>query len=328
MSVKVNGGRKMRNFIDQETMENYDYEAELKHALSEENVEEEDLFETEGAETSDSGSMDAYALYMRDVSAFPLLSAEEESALAKKIAEGDKEAEKTFINCNLRLVVSIAGKLRGKNVPILDMIQAGNTGLITAVRKFDYKMGYRFSTYATWWIKQSITRYMADCERTIRVPIHMNDTMTKVRKTTAEMTMRLGRRPGFDEIAQELGMSPRKVEDILTTGQDVVSLNTIVGEEGDTTLEDFVADPNGRTPEELTFARLKKEELMKAVGTLTEREQYVILNRYGFAGAPRTLEEIGNELGITRERVRQIEAKALRKLKSPRIARSIERYAI
>ena len=270
------------------------------------------------------GLMDSFStddpvrMYLKEIGQYPLLTLEEEQDLAKKMSEGDENAKHKMTEANLRLVVSIAKRYVGRGLQFLDLIQEGNIGLMKAVDKFDYTKGYKFSTYATWWIRQSITRAIADQAKLIRVPVHMVETINKVIRTQRQMFQALGHDPSNEELAEELGMPVEKIRDILKFAQDPVSLETPIGEEEDSHLGDFIPDEGGSDPEALVNSALLKEEINKALDTLTERERRVLELRYGLVdGKSRTLEEVGSEFKVTRERIRQIEAKAIRKLKHP-----------
>ncbi len=259
---------------------------------------------------------DPVRMYLKDIGRIPLLSQEREQRLSELIAEGDEKAKNELVEANLRLVVSIAKRYVGKGIFFLDLIQEGNLGLMKAVDKFDYTKGYKFSTYATWWIRQAITRAIADQARTIRIPVHMVETIHKVSRTSRQLLQELGREPTIDEISAKLGMNAEKVREIIKTAQEPVSLETPVGEEEDTHLSDFIQDDSSPTPAEAVSFQLLKEQLDRVLHTLSPREEMVIKLRFGFDdGRPRTLEEVGSEFNITRERIRQIEAKALRKLR-------------
>ena len=266
---------------------------------------------------SDSPAIDdPVRMYLKDIGKIPLLSAQREAELAERIAEGDEYAKNELVEANLRLVVSIAKKYVGKGMYILDLIQEGNLGLIKAVDKFDHTKGYKFSTYATWWIKQAITRAIADQARTIRIPVHMVETIHRVNRTSRQLLQENGREPTVEEIAEKLGMTPEKVREIMKAAQDPVSLETPIGEEDDSHLGDFIPDDSTPTPADAVSYQLLREQLNKVLHTLTPREEMVIKLRFGLEdGRTRTLEEVGKEFNITRERIRQIEAKALRKLR-------------
>ena len=270
---------------------------------------------------------DPVKMYLKDIGKVPLLSAEEEIEIAKKMAEGDEEAKHQLSEANLRLVVSIAKRYVGRGMLFLDLIQEGNFGLMKAVEKFDYTKGYRFSTYATWWIKQSITRAIADQARTIRIPVHMYETINKLSKVVKQLVQKLGREPQTDEIAKEMGISEEKVREIQKISQDTVSLDSPVGEEEDSNLGTFLQDENATNPSDSATILMLKEQLLDVLNTLTPREQKVIMLRYGIDdGHPRTLEEVGREFNVTRERIRQIEAKALKKLKHPSRSKKLKDF--
>ncbi len=262
---------------------------------------------------------DPVKMYLKDIGKVPLLSPEEEIELAKRIIEGDEEAKARLTQANLRLVVSIAKKWASTNsLSFLDLIQEGNMGLLKAVEKFDYTKGFRFSTYATWWIKQAITRAIADQSRTIRLPVHMVETINRYGRTVRSLTQKLSRDPTLEEIAEAMGITEAKVVEIQKSAQDPVSLETPVGEEEDSKMADFIEDESARSPMEVASQNLLREQLLAVIDTLTPREQQVIRERYGLMdGKAKTLEEVGKEFSVTRERIRQIEAKALRKLKHP-----------
>ncbi|OUP50579.1 RNA polymerase sigma factor RpoD [Lachnoclostridium sp. An181] len=270
---------------------------------------------------------DPVRMYLKEIGKVPLLSAEEEIELAKRMAEGDEEAKKRLAEANLRLVVSIAKRYVGRGMLFLDLIQEGNLGLIKAVEKFDYQKGFKFSTYATWWIRQAITRAIADQARTIRIPVHMVETINKLIRVSRQLLQELGREPSPEEIAEELDMPVERVREILKISQEPVSLETPIGEEEDSHLGDFIQDDNVPVPAEAAAATLLKEQLDEVLGTLTEREQKVLRLRFGMNdGRARTLEEVGKEFDVTRERIRQIEAKALRKLRHPSRSRKLRDY--
>lgn len=261
---------------------------------------------------------DPVKIYLKEIGRVPLLSSEEEIELAIRMSQGDPYARKRLSEANLRLVVSIAKRYVGRGMQFLDLIQEGNLGLIKAVEKFDYKKGYKFSTYATWWIRQAITRAIADQARTIRIPVHMVETITKVKKVSNQLLHKNGHEPSVEEIAQELNMPIDRVREIIRISQDPVSLETPIGEEEDSHLGDFIPDDDAPAPAEVASLTLLKEQLNDVLGTLTEREEKVLRLRFGLEdGRQRTLEEVGQEFQVTRERIRQIEAKALRKLRHP-----------
>ena len=262
---------------------------------------------------------DPVKMYLKEIGRVPLLKADEEIEIAKRIEAGDEEAKNILISSNLRLVVSIAKKYVGRGMLFLDLIQEGNMGLVKAVEKFDYRKGFKFSTYATWWIRQAITRAIADQARTIRIPVHMVETINKLTRIERQLVQDLGRDPTAEEIAAKMeGISPEKVREIKKIAMDPVSLETPIGEEDDSHLGDFIEDKNSMSPDQYANNQLLKDEISKALSELTEREEKVLRLRFGlYDGRTRTLEEVGKEFNVTRERIRQIEAKALRKLKHP-----------
>lgn len=270
---------------------------------------------------------DPVRMYLREIGKIPLLTKEEEVELAKRVEAGDEEAKKKLIEANLRLVVSIAKKYIGRGLSFLDLIQEGNLGLIRAVEKFDYRKGFKFSTYATWWIRQAITRAIADQARTIRIPVHMVETINKLIRVSRQLVQQLGREPTVEEIAQALELPPEKVEDIQRIAQEPVSLETPIGEEEDSQLGDFIEDKDSPNPEEATAGQLLREQLEEMLGELTEREREVLRLRFGLEdGRAHTLEEVGKRFNVTRERIRQIEAKALRKLRHPSRSKRLRDY--
>ena len=270
---------------------------------------------------------DPVRMYLKEIGKVPLLTAEEEIELAKRMENGDEEAKKRLAEANLRLVVSIAKRYVGRGMLFLDLIQEGNLGLIKAVEKFDYRKGYKFSTYATWWIRQAITRAIADQARTIRIPVHMVETINKLIRVSRQLLQELGREPTPEEIAEEMKMPVERVREILKISQEPVSLETPIGEEEDSHLGDFIQDENVPVPAEAAAFTMLKEQLEEVLGTLTEREQKVLRLRFGLDdGRARTLEEVGKEFNVTRERIRQIEAKALRKLRHPSRSRKLKDY--
>ena len=270
---------------------------------------------------------DPVRMYLKEIGKVPLLSAEREIELARRMEEGDEDAKKELAEANLRLVVSIAKRYVGRGMLFLDLIQEGNLGLIKAVEKFDYHKGYKFSTYATWWIRQAITRAIADQARTIRIPVHMVETINKLIRVSRQLLQELGREPLPEEIAKELDMPVDRVREILKISQEPVSLETPIGEEEDSHLGDFIQDDNVPVPAEAAAQTLLKEQLDEVLDTLTEREQKVLRLRFGMNdGRARTLEEVGKEFDVTRERIRQIEAKALRKLRHPSRSRKLRDY--
>ncbi len=270
---------------------------------------------------------DPVRMYLKEIGKVPLLSAEEEIELAQRMEMGDEEAKKKLAEANLRLVVSIAKRYVGRGMLFLDLIQEGNLGLIKAVEKFDCRKGFKFSTYATWWIRQAITRAIADQARTIRIPVHMVETINKLIRVSRQLLQELGREPTPEEIAEEMDMPVERVREILKISQEPVSLETPIGEEEDSHLGDFIQDDNVPVPADAAAFTLLKEQLVEVLGTLTEREQKVLRLRFGLDdGRARTLEEVGKEFSVTRERIRQIEAKALRKLRHPSRSRKLKDY--
>lgn len=270
---------------------------------------------------------DPVRMYLKEIGKIPLLSAEEEISLAKRMEAGEEYAKKRLVEANLRLVVSIAKRYVGRGMLFLDLIQEGNLGLIKAVEKFDYTKGYKFSTYATWWIRQAITRAIADQARTIRIPVHMVETINKLIRVSRQLLQKLGREPRPDEIAKEMDMPEEKIREILKIAQEPVSLETPIGEEEDSHLGDFIPDDDAPAPAEAAAYSLLKEQLEDVLGSLNEREQKVLKLRFGLEdGRARTLEEVGKEFDVTRERIRQIEAKALRKLRHPSRSKKLKDY--
>lgn len=306
--------------------------------LKDDDVEEpdlEDLQEVENIPLEDINTMnfegisvdDPVRMYLREIGKIPLLSFEEEYELAKKAMEGDEEAKQKLSESNLRLVVSIAKKYVGRGMLFLDLIQEGNMGLIKAVEKFDYTKGYKFSTYATWWIRQAITRAIADQARTIRIPVHMVETINKLIRTSRHLLQQLGREPTPEEIAKEMEIPVERVMEIQKIAQDPVSLETPIGEEDDSHLGDFIQDEDSPAPQDSAAYTLLREQLNEVMDTLTPREAKVLKLRFGLEdGRPRTLEEVGKEFMVTRERIRQIEAKALRKLRHPSRSKKLRDY--
>ncbi len=270
---------------------------------------------------------DPVRMYLKEIGKIPLLTSQEEIELAKRIEEGDEEAKRRLAEANLRLVVSIAKKYVGRGMLFLDLIQEGNLGLIKAVEKFDYRKGYKFSTYATWWIRQAITRAIADQARTIRIPVHMVETINKLIRVSRQLVQDLGREPLPEEIAQEMNISEERVREILKIAQDPVSLETPIGEEDDSHLGDFIEDHEAQAPADAAAFELLKEQLEDVLDTLSAREEKVLRLRFGLDdGRSRTLEEVGQHFGVTRERIRQIEAKALRKLRHPMRSKRLRDY--
>ena len=301
--------------------------------LDEPDIEELEAMEDIKVEDIDLASMDGIniddpvRMYLREIGRIPLLSYDEELVLAKKVLEGDEEAKQKLAESNLRLVVSIAKKYVGRGMLFLDLIQEGNMGLIKAVEKFDYTKGYKFSTYATWWIRQAITRAIADQARTIRIPVHMVETINKLIRTSRHLLQQLGREPSPEEIAAEMEIPVEKVVEIQKIAQDPVSLETPIGEEDDSHLGDFIQDDDSPAPQDAAAYTLLREQLEEVMKTLTPREAKVLKLRFGLEdGKSRTLEEVGKEFQVTRERIRQIEAKALRKLRHPSRSKKLKDY--
>ena len=273
------------------------------------------------------GIDDPVRMYLKEIGRVPLLKSEEEVELAKRMEDGDEEAKRRLAEANLRLVVSIAKRYVGRGMLFLDLIQEGNLGLIKAVEKFDYRKGYKFSTYATWWIRQAITRSIADQARTIRIPVHMVETINKLIRVSRQLLQELGREPSPEEIAREMNISEEKVREIIKIAQEPVSLETPIGEEEDSHLGDFIEDHEARAPAEEASFTLLREQLDEVLKTLTDREQRVLRLRFGLDdGRARTLEEVGQKFGVTRERIRQIEAKTLRKLRHPSRSKKLKDY--
>ncbi|MEO6109467.1 MAG: RNA polymerase sigma factor RpoD [Candidatus Saccharimonadales bacterium] len=298
----------------------------------------EDLEEEEDTDTDllsqdqyfDDASDDSVRLYLREIGKIPLLNAEEELALAQRVVAGEKKAKDKMAEANMRLVVSIAKRYSGRGLDFLDLIQEGNTGLLRAVEKFDPDKGFKFSTYATWWIRQAITRAIADQARTIRIPVHMVETINKLLRTQRRMTQELNREPTIEELGKELEMEPEKVEYVMKIKQDITSLDAGVGRDGDdedSVLRDFIEDEDSATPEESAASQLLKEQVQAILSTLSDREQKIIKMRFGLEnGKSHTLEEVGQEFAVTRERIRQIEAKALAKLRKHKDSKKLHEY--
>ena len=301
-----------------------DDDADIEKMDDEEEIELDkiDLSVPEGVSIEDPVRM-----YLKEIGKVSLLTADEEIELAKRMEQGDEEAKKRLAEANLRLVVSIAKRYVGRGMLFLDLIQEGNLGLIKAVEKFDYRKGYKFSTYATWWIRQAITRAIADQARTIRIPVHMVETINKLIRVSRQLLQELGREPTPEEIAEEMNMPVERVREILKISQEPVSLETPIGEEEDSHLGDFIQDDHVQVPVDAATYTLLHEQLMEVLDTLTEREQKVLRLRFGLDdGRPRTLEEVGRQFNVTRERIRQIEAKALRKLRHPSRSKKLKDY--
>ena len=313
--LRITGG-------DDEIMLDDDVDIEKLDDEEEVELDKIDLSVPEGVSIEDPVRM-----YLKEIGKVSLLTADEEIELAKRMEQGDEEAKKRLAEANLRLVVSIAKRYVGRGMLFLDLIQEGNLGLIKAVEKFDYRKGYKFSTYATWWIRQAITRAIADQARTIRIPVHMVETINKLIRVSRKLLQELGRDPTPEDIAVEIVMSVERVREILKISQEPVSLETPIGEEEDSHLGDFIQDDNVPVPADAAAFTLLKEQLIEVLGTLTEREQKVLRLRFGLDdGRARTLEEVGKEFNVTRERIRQIEAKALRKLRHPSRSRKLKDY--
>ncbi|MBQ3474350.1 RNA polymerase sigma factor RpoD [Candidatus Saccharibacteria bacterium] len=303
-------------------------EPESDDLENEEELSSEELAIT--AENVDAFADDSVRLYLREIGKIPLLTPEEEADLAKRIVKGDKKAKDKMVESNMRLVVSIAKRYGGRGLDFLDLIQEGNTGLLRAVEKFDPDKGFKFSTYATWWVRQAITRAIADQARTIRIPVHMVETINKVLRTSRKLTSELNREPTNEEIAKELDMEPEKIDYVMRIKQDIASLDASVGREGDdedSVLGDFVEDEERDSPEDSAANQILKEQLSEIIATLTDREQKIIRLRFGIGGGrPHTLEEVGAEFDVTRERIRQIEAKALSKLRKNKETKKLHEY--
>lgn len=303
-------------------------EPETRDIEGEEELSDEELAIT--AENVDAFADDSVRLYLREIGKIPLLTPEEEADLAQRIVKGDKKAKDKMVESNMRLVVSIAKRYGGRGLDFLDLIQEGNTGLLRAVEKFDPDKGFKFSTYATWWVRQAITRAIADQARTIRIPVHMVETINKVLRTTRKLTAELNREPTNEEIAKALDMEPEKIDYVMRIKQDIASLDASVGRDGDdedSVLGDFVEDEERDSPEESASNQILKEQLSEIIATLTDREQKIIRLRFGIGGGkPHTLEEVGNEFDVTRERIRQIEAKALAKLRKNKDTKKLHEY--
>ena len=321
------------DFLDQNKVDvlRSDAEGDLDPELFlDEDLEEEEEIDVEHLDLSVPEGIsleDPVRMYLKEIGKIPLLSTEEEIGLAKKMELGDKDAQKRLAESNLRLVVSIAKRYVGRGMQFLDLIQEGNLGLIKAVEKFDYTKGYKFSTYATWWIRQAITRAIADQARTIRIPVHMVETINRLVRTSRQLLQELGREPTTEEIAARLEMPVERVAEIMKMSQEPVSLETPIGEEEDSHLVDFIQDDNVLIPQDAAAFTLLHEQLMEVLLTLTDREQKVLRLRFGLDdGRPRTLEEVGRQFKVTRERIRQIEAKALRKLRHPSRSKKLKDY--
>ena len=305
-----------------------DDEPDMEELEEDEVDSDEDLLSQE--QYFDDASDDSVRLYLREIGKIPLLTAEEELALAKRVVAGEKRAKDKMAEANMRLVVSIAKRYSGRGLDFLDLIQEGNTGLLRAVEKFDPDKGFKFSTYATWWIRQAITRAIADQARTIRIPVHMVETINKLLRTQRRMTQELNREPTIEELGKELEMEPEKVEYVMKIKQDITSLDAGVGRDSDdedSVLRDFIEDEDSATPEESATSQLLKEQVQSILSTLSDREQKIIKMRFGLEnGKSHTLEEVGQEFAVTRERIRQIEAKALAKLRKHKDSKKLHEY--
>lgn len=310
-----------------------DLPVDLDEPASDDLANEEELSSEElaiTAENVDAFADDSVRLYLREIGKIPLLTSEEEADLAQRIVKGDKKAKDKMVEANMRLVVSIAKRYGGRGLDFLDLIQEGNTGLLRAVDKFDPGKGFKFSTYATWWVRQAITRAIADQARTIRIPVHMVETINKVLRTTRKLTTELNREPTNEEIAAALDMEPEKIDYVMRIKQDIASLDASISREGDdeeSVLGDFVEDEERDSPEDSAANQILKEHLSEIIATLTDREQKIIRLRFGIGGGrPHTLEEVGAEFDVTRERIRQIEAKALNKLRKNKDTKKLHEY--
>lgn len=305
-----------------------DIEEPAPEELEDEEEDDEDVLNQ--GQYFDDASDDSVRLYLREIGKIPLLNSQEELALAHRVVAGEKKAKDKMAEANMRLVVSIAKRYSGRGLDFLDLIQEGNTGLLRAVEKFDPDKGFKFSTYATWWIRQAITRAIADQARTIRIPVHMVETINKLLRTQRRMTQELNREPTIEELAKELEMEPDKVEYVIKIKQDITSLDAGVGRDGedeDSVLGDFIEDEDGTTPEESATSQLLKEQVQAILSTLSDREQKIVKMRFGLEnGKSHTLEEVGQEFAVTRERIRQIEAKALAKLRKHKDAKKLHEY--
>jgi len=311
------------------TENNIEVRAEDEETGGEVNVNEEIIVDDVPDESKDMSVNDNVRMYLKEIGKISLLSLEEEQELSRRVAAGDEKAKNILAESNLRLVVSIAKRYVGRGLLFLDLIQEGNIGLMKAVEKFDYDKGYKFSTYATWWIRQAITRALADQARTIRVPVHMVETINKMARIERQMTLELNREPTDQELSKKMGLSVEKIAEIRKISQDPVSLETPIGEEDDSHLGDFLADERTMSPEEFANYEVLKDELREVLDTLTTREKEVLELRFGlFDGSSHTLEEVGKQFKVTRERIRQIEAKALRKLRHPSRAKKLRDFLI
>ena len=317
------------NIVVLQTAEEEDPDEDLIVELEEENDESQPEKDTTAHVVSSAMSDDPVHLYLKEIGNYPLLSLADEVELSKRIEQGDEVAKQLLAESNLRLVVSIAKRYVGRGLSFLDLIQEGNLGLIKAVEKFDYTKGFKFSTYATWWIRQAITRSIADQSRTIRIPVHMSEVINKTYRISRNLLQVLGREPTEQELADELNLPVEKIREILKVSADPISLDTPIGEEDDSHLGDFIRDENIMGPEEAASYSILRDQIAKLLDTLTDREQRVLVLRFGLKdGRSRTLEEVGKEFNVTRERIRQIEAKALRKLRHPSRAKMLKGYEL
>ena len=299
----------------------------LEAELEEEHRETHEEDEATEEAMIEAGMNDSVRMYLREIGKVPLLTQEQETALAQRVEAGDRQAAQEMVEANLRLVVSIAKRYVGRGMQMLDLIQEGNLGLLKAVEKFDVSKGFKFSTYATWWVRQSITRALADQARTIRIPVHMVETMNRVTQTSRSLQQELGREPTLDELAEAMDMTPARISEIRQMCMEPVSLESPVGEEDDSHLGDFIEDTTGLQPTDRVARSMLRTQIMEILSTLSEREANVLKLRYGLEdGRPRTLEEVGREFNVTRERVRQIEAKALRKIRNPNRSNKLKDY--
>ncbi|NTW62314.1 RNA polymerase sigma factor RpoD [Candidatus Saccharibacteria bacterium] len=325
---KVNEDIVEEPIVDNDGLALNDIDEPAPDELQDEEEDDEDTINS--GQYFDDASDDSVRLYLREIGKIPLLTSEEELALAKRVVAGEKKAKDKMAEANMRLVVSIAKRYSGRGLDFLDLIQEGNTGLLRAVEKFDPDKGFKFSTYATWWIRQAITRAIADQARTIRIPVHMVETINKLLRTQRRMTQELNREPTIDELAKELEMEPAKVEYVIKIKQDISSLDAGVGRDGeeeDSVLGDFLEDDKSVTPEESATSQLLKEQVQSVLSTLSDREQKIVKMRFGLEnGKNHTLEEVGREFAVTRERIRQIEAKALAKLRKHKDAKKLHEY--
>lgn len=316
-------------YVDNSTNDDLDFDPAMSD-MEDEETEDLTTLNSDNGQYFDDASDDSVRLYLREIGKIPLLSSEEEMELARRIVAGDKKAKDKMAEANMRLVVSIAKRYSGRGLDFLDLIQEGNTGLLRAVEKFDPDKGFKFSTYATWWIRQAITRAIADQARTIRIPVHMVETINKLLRTQRRMTQELNREPTIEELAKELEMEPEKVEHVIKIKQDISSLDAGIGRDGDdedSVLGDFIEDEDMVSPEESASNQLLKEQVRDVLSSLSDRERKIVELRFGLGnGKSHTLEEVGQEFAVTRERIRQIEAKALAKLRKHKDARKLYEY--